>query len=46
MAESILAGTLFYFFGLGILSILLVEQERRTPEEQRNFDEDIVPFLL
>jgi hypothetical protein len=47
MVDFILTGaTLIYFFGLGILSIYLVEQERRPSEEESMTDDDIVPFLM
>ena len=45
MVEPVLVGTtLLYFFGLGVLSFYLVEQERRRPEEERNMDADIRPI--
>jgi hypothetical protein len=37
MVEPIVVGTtLLYFFGLGVLSFYLVEQERRRPPEENN----------
>jgi hypothetical protein len=37
MVETVLVGTtLLYFFGLGVLSFYLVEQERRPYDEERS----------
>jgi hypothetical protein len=45
MVEPVLVGTtLLYFFGLGLLSFYLVEQERRPYDEERRRETAITPL--